>query len=336
LDHELEAAPGRRLRPAHPGTTVRVSSSRPTIRTVAPTSAPSWHSASHSSPWTRTWPRGRHSTTTSAVCPTSVSTPVSGRHRRASRRPQTISPTSPIAPSTSTTTLAGCGSTRARMMASVRTMWARGRSPRLAAVPELLERRRDVVAERERELRGRRDDPGGAHGRHRRDQRPDDLVPARVALERHVDQAHVRGRGGVDRDHRAELDEGMGLAIEARRLDVLLVVGERLDVRVVADRKPSQRVGVIVHSGTHDCRRSQAQAHRPLRVKPPTRAVYAVAVRPPAAAEAVGSTRPISAARSMAALRFETPSLRYTEIACVLIVLRETNRRSPISRNDRW
>ena len=48
----------------------------------------------------------------------------------------------------------------------------------------------------------------------------------------------------------AELHEGMGLAIEARLLHVLPVVGERLDVRVVADREPSERVGVVVHGAT--------------------------------------------------------------------------------------
>ena len=47
-------------------------------------------------------------------------------------------------------------------------------------------------------------------------------------------------------------------------------------------------------------------------------------------------SRPSCVARSIAALRLETPSLRYTEIACVFTVLRETKNWAPISRNDRW
>ena len=48
-----------------------------------------------------------------------------------------------------------------------------------------------------------------------------------------------------------------------------------------------------------------------------------------------GSTRPSLDASSIASLRVETPSLRYTEIACVLIVFRERESPSPISRNER-
>ena len=40
--------------------------------------------------------------------------------------------------------------------------------------------------------------------------------------------------------------------------------------------------------------------------------------------------------RATVSLRLETPSLRYTEMAWVLTVFRETNNRSLISANVRW
>src|ERR671911_70923 len=53
--------------------------------------------------------------------------------------------------------------------------------------------------------------------------------------------------------------------------------------------------------------------------------------------EATGaSTSPSSSARSIASLRLDASSFRYAEIACVFTVLRETKRRSAISRNVRW
>ena len=82
---------------AHPatGSTTSVSFSTAITRTVSPGSAPASQRASHTSPATRTWPRGRQLCVTVAVRPTNVCTPVAAS-RRLTRRFQ--NPTSPAKP----------------------------------------------------------------------------------------------------------------------------------------------------------------------------------------------------------------------------------------------
>src|SRR4029079_156149 len=89
-------------------------------------------------------------------------------------------------------------------------------------------------------------------------------------------------------------------------------------------RVPRRSTGLPKRTGPGECERQAVGeaiqfAHR----------------RPSCGTAAASASRPRAAARSIAALRLVTPNLRYTAIACVLTVLRETKSRSPISRNER-
>jgi len=120
-----------------------------------------------------------------------------------------------------------------------------------------LQRRVDVVAERERD--GRR---GGGHPRqpHRlrdRDQHSDDLVDGRARGERRCGIPLERRLGCVERDQRPEPDERVGLRIQTRGIDVGELHREDvLDVSLVAERHASERVLVLGHG------------RRPLRGRP--------------------------------------------------------------------
>src|SRR5262249_60694230 len=96
---------------------------------------------------------------------------------------------------------------------------------------------------------------------------------------------------------------------------------ERLVVRVVCDRELRERRLVRFHRFTDLTASPGGRDHPPGVKSQETRAA--------------SSTSPRSTARVIASLRLVTPSLRYTEIACVFTVFRDTYRASPISRKER-
>src|SRR5205809_4504290 len=100
----------------------------PRTTTVSPTSAPTIDLASQSSPLTWTCPSGCKGDTTSACMPIIASAPVFGRQRRASRRPQTTSPTSATIPAPRTRSFQGHGTNRAITIATIRTMASKSTS----------------------------------------------------------------------------------------------------------------------------------------------------------------------------------------------------------------
>src|SRR5204863_1918447 len=114
------------------------------------------------------------------------------------------------------------------------------------------ERSRDVIAERQAELRRRRDHTGRAEGRQNRDQAADELVVGGVRAAGRLDRVEVGRRGGVGGDQRTEANESVRLPIEVRLCDVgPLRRNDALDVRVVADRQLPERAFVCLHRSTY-------------------------------------------------------------------------------------
>ena len=100
---------------------VSPSASYATTSTSAPRCTPASQKAVHSSPATRTCPRGRHGATTVARRPTSTSRPTAGRRRFDHRHHSHASPTSNSPPTMTTYTFHGSGITKSpRKMATSR------------------------------------------------------------------------------------------------------------------------------------------------------------------------------------------------------------------------
>ena len=98
-----------------------------------------------------------------------------------------------------------------------------------------LEGLRDVVTERERQVRGGRDDPCHADDGHHGDQRADDLFLGQAGVQAGLHRAHERRRGRIDRDQRGDSSERVLLRRQTRQNRARALSSKQLvDVPVVA------------------------------------------------------------------------------------------------------
>ena len=111
-----------------------------------------------------------------------------------------------------------------------------------------LERRVDVVAQRQRQLGGGRDHPVGAGRRHHRDQRAHQIVHADAGRQGVLDDVHVGDLGPVQRDQRRQPGQRRLLGGQLRDVDVVLfILIDQREERPVPHGQHSQRV-VMIHS----------------------------------------------------------------------------------------
>ena len=144
-----------------------------------------------------------------------------------------------------------------------------------------LERRFEVVAERQRQLGSGRDHARGADRRSHSDQGPDDLVHLGTGGECQVDVRLVGARRRVDCERGPEADQGVRFLIEPGDLDRVVAHAEhRFQEALVVQRQAAQRFFVCGHfllGALHT--RGAATSSRRLREIPPTAGLWPRPVR---------------------------------------------------------
>jgi hypothetical protein len=115
---------------------------------------------------------------------------------------------------------------------------------------EPFERGIDVIAERQRQLRSRRDGSRNAGQADDREERAGDLLRGGASGQGALDRKLIRRLGTIDRDRGTEAHESVDLVLETRRLSIRLARKDGGDQHLVTEGELAQAIRVVIHNRT--------------------------------------------------------------------------------------